>query len=73
MIRDFALPTLFTVSATDLRERFLLSGVFYLAVLIPMEAEDFARDDRHFKHVPPPPYLICLSQKALCTATELHD
>ena len=25
-------PTLFTVSATDLRERFLLSGIFYLAL-----------------------------------------
>ena len=29
--------------------------------LIPREAEDFPRGDRHFKHVPPFTYLICLS------------
>ena len=52
----------FTVSATDLRERFL-SGVFYLTLLMPREAEDFLRGDRHFKHVPPPTYLIYLSPK----------
>ena len=50
-----------------MRERFSLSGVFYLALLIPREAEDFPRDDRHFKHVPPPTYLICLSPKELHT------
>ena len=31
----------FTMSATDLRKLFLLSGVFYLPLLIPREAEDF--------------------------------
>ena len=29
------------------------------------EAEDFPRDDKHFKHVPPLTYLICLSPKKL--------
>ena len=29
------------------------------------EAEDFPRGDKHFKHVPPPTYLICLSPKDL--------
>ena len=67
VIRDFAPPPFFTVSATDLRERFLLSGVFYLTLLIPREAEDFPRGDRHFKQVPPPTYLICLSPKELYT------
>ena len=67
VIRDLPRPTLFTASATDLRERFLLSGVFYLTLLIPREAEDFPRGDRHFKHVPPPTYLICLSPKELYT------
>ena len=33
----------------------------------PREAEDFPRGDRHFKHVPPPRYLICLSPKELTT------
>ena len=33
--------------------------------LIPREAEDFPRDDRHFKHAPLPTYLICLSPKGL--------
>ena len=33
--------------------------------LLPREAEDFPRDDRHFKHVPPPTYLIYLSHKEL--------
>ena len=33
--------------------------------LIPREAEDFPRGDKHFKHVPPPTYLICLSPKSL--------
>ena len=65
MIYDFAPPTLFAVSATDLRERFLLSGVFYLVIPIPREAEDFPRGDRHLKHVPPLTYLICLSPKEL--------
>ena len=32
-----------------------------LPTLIPREAEDFPRGDRHFKHVPPLTYLICLS------------
>ena len=32
---------------------------------IPREAEDFPRGDKHFKHVPPPTYLICLSPKDL--------
>ena len=58
---------IFTVSATDLRECFLLSDVFYLTLLIPREAEDFPRVDRHFKHVPLPTYLICLSPKELYT------
>ena len=33
--------------------------------LIPKEEEDFPRGDKHFKHVPPPTYLICLSAKDL--------
>ena len=28
---------------------------------IPREAEDFPRGDKHFKHVPPPTYLIYFS------------
>ena len=32
---------------------------------IPREAEHFPRGDKHFKHVPPPTYLICLSPKCL--------
>ena len=67
VIRDLPRPTLFTVSATDLKERFLLSGIFYLTLLIPKEAEDFPRGDRHFKHVPLPTYFICLSPKELYT------
>ena len=31
--------------------------------LIPREAEDFPRGNRHCKHAPPPTYLICLSPK----------
>ena len=31
----------------------------------PREAEDFPRGDKHFKHVPPPTYLIYLSPKSL--------
>ena len=34
-------PPFFTVGATDLREHFSLSDVFYLTLLIPTEAEDF--------------------------------
>ena len=56
-------PTLFAVSATDLRERFLFFGVFYLTLLMPWEAEDFPRGDRHFKHVPLLTDLIYLSPK----------
>ena len=33
--------------------------------LIPREAEDFPTGDQHFRHVPPPTYLICLSPKDL--------
>ena len=65
--RPFSNPTLFTVSATGLRESFLLSGVFSLTLLIPREAKDFPRGDRHFKHVPPRTYLFCLSAKELYT------
>ena len=32
---------------------------------IPREVEDFPRGDKHFKHVPPPTYLIYLSLKEL--------
>ena len=32
---------------------------------VPREAEDFPRGDEHFKHVPPPKYLIYLSPKDL--------
>ena len=32
---------------------------------ISMEADDFPRGDRHFKHAPLPTYLICLSPKGL--------
>ena len=46
----------FTVSTTDLRERFLLPGVFYLMLLILREVEDFPRGNKHFKHVPLPTY-----------------
>ena len=35
--------------------------------LLSREAEDFPRGDRHFKHVPPPTYLICWSPKDLYT------
>ena len=31
----------------------------------PREAGDFRRSDKHFKHVPPPTYLIYLSTKDL--------
>ena len=31
--------------------------------LLPREAKDFSREDRHFKHVPPLTYLIYLSPK----------
>ena len=60
------------MSATDLRERFLLLGVFYLTLLIPREVEGFPKEgnrrgDRHFRHLPPPTYLICLSPKELYT------
>ena len=58
-------PKLFYMSATDLRELFLFSSVFYLTLLIPRELEDFSRGDRHFKHVPPLIYLIYLSPKQL--------
>ena len=51
-----------------MRELFLLSGVFYLKLLMPRKAEGFSRGDRYFKHVPPPTYLICLSPKELYTA-----
>ena len=34
---------------------------------LPREAEDFPRADIHFKQVPPPTYLICLSPKDLYT------
>ena len=34
-------------------------------ILILREAEDFPRGDKHFKHVPPPTYLIYLSPKDL--------
>ena len=32
-------------------------------LFIPREGEDFPRGDKHFKHVPRPTYLICLSPK----------
>ena len=32
---------------------------------IPREAEDLPSGDKHFKHIPPPTYLICLSPKDL--------
>ena len=51
--------------AKDLRESFLLSGVFNLTLLIPTEAADFPKGDKHFKHVPPLTYLIYLSPKEL--------
>ena len=36
-------------------------------ILLTREEEDFRRGDRHFKHVPPLTYLICLSPKVLLT------
>ena len=51
VIRDLPPPPFFTVSATDLRERFLISGFFYLALLTPRKAEDFPRSDKYFKDV----------------------
>ena len=33
--------------------------------LLPREAEDFSRGDRHLKHVPPRTYLLYLSAKGL--------
>ena len=65
VIRDFTPANPFYRECYGLREYFLLSGVFYLTLLIPREAEDFTRGDRHFKHVPPPTYLIWLSPKEL--------
>ena len=35
--------------------------------LLPREVEDFPRGDKHFKHMPPLTYLICLSPKELHT------
>ena len=32
---------------------------------LPSEVKDFPRDDKYFKYVPPPTYLICLSPKDL--------
>ena len=60
VIRDFALPTLFTVSVTDLRERFLLSGIFYLALILPREAEYFPWGGNHSSHMPAHTYLAWL-------------
>ena len=37
--------------------------------LLPREAEDFPRGDKHFKHMPPLTYLICLSPKELHTVS----
>ena len=34
-------------------------------LFLPREAEDFPRVDKHFKHVPPPTYLIYLPPKDL--------
>ena len=34
-------------------------------LFIPREVEDFFRGDKHFKHIPPPTYLIYLSPKDL--------
>ena len=39
--------------------------------LLSREVEDFARGDRHFKHVPPPTYLTCLSPKDLYTVSSI--
>ena len=33
--------------------------------ILKEKAEDFPRGDKHFKHVPPPTYLICISPKGL--------
>ena len=46
----FHLP-FFTVTATDLRERILISDAFYPTLLVPREVEDFSRGYNH-KHVP---------------------
>ena len=46
----------------DIRDAMPRQG---LPTLLPREAEDFLRGDRHFKHVPPLTYLIWLSPKAL--------
>ena len=42
-----------------------LTGRYASLTFIPREAEDFPRGDKHFKHVPPPTYLIYLSPKDL--------
>ena len=52
----------------DLRDAMPRQGSL---TLLPREAEDFRRGDRHFKHVPLPRHLICLSPKELYTVDSI--
>ena len=53
-------------NVTDLRDAMPRQRSLYTyPTPIPREAEDFPRGDKHFKHVPPPTYLIYLSPKDL--------
>ena len=52
--------------ASDLRDAMPRQlSLYTYPIPIPKEAEDFPRGDKHFKHVPPPTYLIYLSPKDL--------
>ena len=74
VIRDFTPPypfecigiQFFNSLTCDLRDTMPRQRSLTLTLtLIPREAEDFPRGDRHFKHAPLPTYLICLSPKGL--------
>ena len=39
---------------------------------LPREVEDFRMDDKHFKHVPPPTYLIYLSPKGVYVVGSIY-
>ena len=63
-----------TLCRPEVSNTSLPTPLFYLTHLIPREAEDFPRGDKHFKHVPPPTYLIYLSLKdALLTCRGMEQ
>ena len=39
---------------------------------LPREVEDFSRGDKHFKHVPPPTYLIYFSPKGVYVVGSIY-